>query len=143
MPPPFQHKAFHLTLLPNIYFVKQLPAPTELSGSVLSLLNGTTFFSITRAAEDITIVGELTDNPEIQSLSGGTGDWRCIKIAGPMEFGKPSIPVSDIMFRVSKPSLDRNDWRRVWSPSPAQSGYGPNIRHLDLVSSVSSAVCSR
>jgi len=86
MPPPFQHKAFHLTLLPNIYFVKQLPASTELSASVLSLLNGPTFFSITRAAEDITIVGELTDNPEIQSLSGGTGDWRCIKIAGPMEF---------------------------------------------------------
>jgi len=86
MPPPFQHKAFHLTLLPNIYFVKQLPASTELSASVLSLLNGPTFFSITRAAEDITIVGELTDNPEIQSLSGGTGDWRCIKSAGPMEF---------------------------------------------------------
>jgi len=90
MPPPFEHVAFHLTLLPNIYFVKQLPASAELPENILSLLNELGFFSITRASEEISIVGEITDNPRVQSLSGGFGNWRCIKIAGPMEFGKPS-----------------------------------------------------
>lgn len=92
MPPPFEHVAFHLTLLPNIYFVKQLPASAELPENILSLLNEPGFFSITRAAEEISIVGEITDNPWVRSLSGGVGDWRCLKIAGPMEFGKPSLP---------------------------------------------------
>lgn len=92
MPPPFEHKAFHLALLPNTYFVKQLPASTELPGNVLSLLNEPGFFSVTRTSEEISIVGEITDNPQVQSLSNGVGDWRCIKIAGPMEFGKSSLP---------------------------------------------------
>ena len=93
MPPPFEHDAFHLILLPNTYFMKQLPTSAELPEHVLSLLNGPGFFSITRTPEEISIVGELTDNPQVQSLSGGLGDWRCIKIAGPMEFGKPdSLP---------------------------------------------------
>jgi len=93
MPPPSEHKAFRLALLQNIYFVKQLPASAELSEAVLSLLNGPGFLSITRTPEEISIVGELTENPQVQSLSGGVGDWRCIKIAGPMEFGKPPHPV--------------------------------------------------
>lgn len=92
MPPPFEHKAFHLTLLPNVYFVKQLPHSAELPENTLSLLNGPGFFSITRTSEEISIVGEMTNNPQVQSLSGGAGDWRCIKIAGPMEFGKSLLP---------------------------------------------------
>jgi len=90
MPPPFEHKAFYLELLPHVYFVKQLPSSSTLSEDVLSLLNGPGFFSITRTPEEISIVGEITDNPQVQSLSGGDGGWRCIKIAGPMEFGKRS-----------------------------------------------------
>lgn len=92
MPPPSEHEAFHLALLPNIYFVKQLPTSAELPEHVLSLLNGPGFFSITRTREEISIVGEITDNPQVRSLSGGFGEWRCIKIAGPMEFGKPPLP---------------------------------------------------
>jgi len=76
-----------LTLLPNTYFVKQLPTSSKLQENVLSLLGGPGFFSITRTSEEISIVGELTDNPQVQSLSGGDGEWRCIKIAGPMDFG--------------------------------------------------------
>jgi len=89
MPSPFDHGAFHLALLPHIYFVKQLPSSSTLPGNVLSLLNGPGFFSITRTSEEISIVGEITDNPQIQSLTRGDGEWRCIKIAGPMEFGNP------------------------------------------------------
>ena len=87
MPPPFEHKAFHLTLLPNVYFVKQLPSLSIIPENILSLLNGPGFFSITRTSEEISIVGEITDNAQVQSLSGGDGEWRCIKIVGPMEFG--------------------------------------------------------
>ena len=89
MPPPFDHNSFHLTLLPNPYFVKQLPVSTELPETVLSLLSGPGFFSITRTPEEISIVGEATDDPRILSLGEGVSDWRCLKIAGPMEFGKP------------------------------------------------------
>jgi hypothetical protein len=89
MPPPFEHKAFNLALLPNPYFVKQLPASAELSENVLSLLSGPGFISITRTPEEISIVGEVINDPRVLSLSGGDGEWRCIKIAGPMEFGKP------------------------------------------------------
>lgn len=88
MPPPFEHTAFHLALLPNLYFVKQLPASTELTENVLSLLNGPGFFSITRTPEEVSIVGEVTDDPRVESLSEGLRNWRCIQIAGPMEFGK-------------------------------------------------------
>jgi len=66
--------------------VKQLPASAEFPESVLSFLNGPGFFSVTRTPEEISIVGEITNSPLVQSLSGGVGDWRCIKIAGPMEF---------------------------------------------------------
>ena len=100
MPPPFEHEAFYLTLLPNAYFVKQLPTSSELPENVLSLLNGPGFFSITRTSEEISIVGEITDDPRVQSLSGGVGEWRCIKIAGPMEFG--STPRRLISDRVSE-----------------------------------------
>ena len=74
MSPPFEHKAFHLALLPNVYFVKQLPGSSKLPETVLSLLNDPGFFSITRTSEEISIVGEITDNPQVQSLSGGDGE---------------------------------------------------------------------
>jgi hypothetical protein len=88
MPPPFEHKSFHLALLPNPYFVKQLPISTDLSENILSLLNEPGFFSITRTPEEISIVGEITSDHRILFLSEGASTWRCIKIAGPMEFGK-------------------------------------------------------
>ena len=90
MPPPFEHEAFHLQLLPRFYFVKQLPTSSELPENLLSFLSGPAFFSITRTSEEISIVGEITENPQVRSLSGGDGEWRCIKIAGPMEFGNTS-----------------------------------------------------
>lgn len=90
MPPPFEHESFHLALLPAPYFVKQLSVSTGLPENVLSLLNGPGpgFFSITRTPEEVSIVGELTNDPRILDLSKGVGSmWRCIKIVGPMEFG--------------------------------------------------------
>ena len=110
MPPPFEHEAFHLALLPNIYFVKQFPTSPHLPEDVLSLLNGPGFVSITRAPGEISIVGEITDDPVIQTLSGGDGDWRCIKIAGPMEFGNsPPTFAIRFVFLISEPALNRDN----------------------------------
>jgi hypothetical protein len=88
MPPPSDDKVFHLKLLPNIFFVKQAKPDDRLSASILETLNsGKGFFSITRTTEEISIVGEIDEsNPNPLSLSDG--DWRCIQIAGPMEFGQ-------------------------------------------------------
>ena len=99
MPPPFEHKAFNLTLLPNTYFVKQLPTSDGVPSGVLLLFNEPGFFSITRTPEEISIVGEMTKDPRVLYLSGGVGDWRCIKIAGPMEFGK-SLPLFKILLSI-------------------------------------------
>lgn len=87
MPPPSEDKIFHLQLLPHFYFVKQLPTSSEIPEHFLSLLSGPTFFSITRTPEEISVVGEITDGPEFRSLREGDGEWRCIKITGPMGFG--------------------------------------------------------
>lgn len=81
MPPPSQHKSLTLSLLPELYYVKQTK---ELSKEDLELLNTSTFpsdglFSITRTVDEVSIVGR-----------GGTevdAKWRCIKVAGPMDFG--------------------------------------------------------
>lgn len=42
------------------------------------------FLSITRTAEEISIVGEAT---AILAVDVDDSKWRCINIAGPMEFG--------------------------------------------------------
>ena len=36
IPPPFEHKAFYLVLLPNAYFIKQIETSTELPKNVSS-----------------------------------------------------------------------------------------------------------
>jgi len=87
-----------LALLPNTYFVKQRPSSAELPENIVSLLSEPGFFSITRTSEEISIVGEITGNPQVQSLSGGIGDWRCIKVAGPMEF-----EITGVLCNLTKP----------------------------------------
>jgi hypothetical protein len=82
MPPPIIHPCLHLEILPETFYVKQYPPAGEVPPEVLSELNVTKarsgIFSVTRTAEEISVVGEA---------HGDAGDWRCIKIAGPMEFG--------------------------------------------------------
>lgn len=87
-PPSANPSALHLKLLPNLFFVCQLPitAPHE---KLLSLLTGPSdkFLSVTRTSEELSVVGEegaisTVDDDEDVELK-----WRCIKILGPMEFG--------------------------------------------------------
>lgn len=87
MPPPTDHPAFNLKVLPKTFFVKQLPSHEALSVEVLGALNSSHgFFSITRTTEEISIVGEITESTP-SSLDLSDGGWRCIQIAGPMNFG--------------------------------------------------------
>jgi len=89
MPPPADHPCLQLELLPQPFYVKQLqigePIPVEfLSELNLQKTGGHGLFSITRTREEISIVGEAS----------GDGDWRCIKIAGPMEFSLVGVLAS-------------------------------------------------
>ncbi|KAF9245832.1 ACT domain-containing protein [Melanogaster broomeanus] len=81
MPPPIIHPCLHLEVLPETFYVKQYSPAGEVPPDALSELNVTKarsgIFSVTRTADEISVVGEA---------HGDGGDWRCIKIAGPMEF---------------------------------------------------------
>lgn len=136
MPPPFEHESFHLALLPNTYFVKQLPSSAELPENIVSLLSEPGFFSITRTSEEISIVGEITSSPQVQSLSGGIGDWRCIKVAGPMEFGKPPYKCEIKLFPVSESASGRDNRRVVYLDYTVEGSWNSRLRRVDLVGPV-------
>jgi hypothetical protein len=82
MAPPIDHPCLHLNVLRQSFSVKQYVSADEILPDVLRKLNApntaTGIISITRTAEEISIVCEAEKDE---------GDWKCIKIAGPMEFG--------------------------------------------------------
>jgi len=82
MPPPLNHSCLELELLPQTFFVEQLPVEAGVPAAIANGLNAAQanpgIFSITRTGEEISVVGEAV---------GDDGEWKCIKIAGPMEFG--------------------------------------------------------
>ncbi|KAG1754929.1 ACT domain-containing protein [Suillus paluster] len=86
MPPPLNHPCLELELLDQTFFVKQLPVDAGVPVAIVSGLNAAqdnpSIFSITRTREEISIVGEAI---------GEDGEWKCIKIAGPMEFGMTGV----------------------------------------------------
>ncbi|KAH7925176.1 hypothetical protein BV22DRAFT_1195339 [Leucogyrophana mollusca] len=92
MPPPINHPCLNLELLAGTYFVKQFPAhegiPTE-TLQRLSVVRATStgpgLFSVTRTADEISVVGDAP---------GDDGEWKCIKIAGPMDFGLTGVVCS-------------------------------------------------
>jgi hypothetical protein len=87
MPPPSNHPAFNLKVLTKMFFVKQLRSSEIMTGELLETLNTSRgFFSITRTPEEVSIVGEIDDKND-KLLHVDSGDWRCIQIAGSMNFG--------------------------------------------------------
>ena len=77
------HPSLRLSLLPSTFFVLQTKSiPADILTALAADSAG--FLSVTRTAEEWSVVGECVDGRE--------GTWRCIKIAGPMEFG--TLPVS-------------------------------------------------
>ncbi|KAJ3555655.1 hypothetical protein NM688_g2455 [Phlebia brevispora] len=115
MPPPSpsDHPAFRLTLLPRIFRVEQYKTTEKIPSHFLELLTGGTsaqsqgssarrapFVSVTRTDEEVSIVYEVefggggSTSNEIEA----TSTWRCIKIAGPMDFG-----ITGVMCNFSMP----------------------------------------
>ena len=84
MPPPSDNPAFALTLLPRPFKVVQRSLSDGLDVADLALLRGDgrgRFASVTRTDEEISVVYEC-------EADENDAKWRCIKIAGPMDFGR-------------------------------------------------------
>ncbi|KAI0737234.1 ACT domain-containing protein [Daedaleopsis nitida] len=76
-----EHPCLRLSLLPTPFYVRRVKEiPAELIQKLTAIGDSKEVLSITRTAEEISLVGQCVseDDPEAK--------WRCIKIAGPMEF---------------------------------------------------------
>lgn len=85
MPPPADHPAFRLQVLQQIFDIKQYPCDRDILDVLDSLrasLNQAGLFSLTRTAEEVSIVHQACE---------GEGRWKCIKILGPMDFGLTGV----------------------------------------------------
>ncbi|KAK0246225.1 ACT domain-containing protein [Armillaria nabsnona] len=93
MAPPSDHPSLHLTVLPNDFFVVQLKH-NEIDGDVLINLTSRPerFFSLTRTAEEVSVVGEI--HKDLSQRYHENSGWRCIRIAGPMEFNLTGVLAS-------------------------------------------------
>ena len=81
MPLSLNDPCLTLELLPRTFFVNQLAVDADIPAAIVSGLiagGNSGILSITRTTEEISIVGEAV---------GDEGQWKCIKIAGPLEFG--------------------------------------------------------
>ena len=76
-----EHPSLHLSVLPGLYYVRKVQ---EVPSDVLLRIvdEPQTLLSITRTADEISIAGQCSPESEAE------GEWRCIKIAGPMPFGE-------------------------------------------------------
>ncbi|KAH8899057.1 hypothetical protein GQ53DRAFT_742163 [Thozetella sp. PMI_491] len=89
---PLDHPSLLLSLLPQEYYVVKQDATDEnWNALVRGLLAGSTspssqLLSFTRTDEEISIVGACSATGEHKE-----GDWRCIRIAGPMDFALTGI----------------------------------------------------
>ncbi|KIM82367.1 hypothetical protein PILCRDRAFT_820774 [Piloderma croceum F 1598] len=91
MPPPSSHPSLFLRLLKQPFFVTQLQPNAAIPVPFLEALSSDTsgrFLSITRTAEEISIVGEVAS---ILPVDVDDSKWKCINIAGPMEFGLTGV----------------------------------------------------
>lgn len=83
MPPPADHPCLQLTILPQLFYVVQKRSVDQDVLGLLQAAGRSGFFSVTRTSEEVSIVGEATED-----MPADEAKWRCIKIAGPMEFGR-------------------------------------------------------
>jgi hypothetical protein len=84
-PPPSDHPAFRLRLLPRPFVVEQLkpgePVPAHFVRALTdAAAAGGRVVSLVRTDEEVSLAYEAAD-------ADASAGWRCIKMAGPMEFG--------------------------------------------------------
>ncbi|KAK7058428.1 hypothetical protein VNI00_002062 [Paramarasmius palmivorus] len=86
MPPPLNHPSLNLQVLPETWFVVQLPPQETVPAPILEALSKDTGkgLSVTRTPEELSIAGAWREG--FPDAFKGECTWRCIKIAGPMSF---------------------------------------------------------
>ncbi|KAJ7170163.1 ACT domain-containing protein [Mycena filopes] len=92
MAPPIDHPCLHLHVLPGTFFVRKLE-PSTLNETFKSLLetdDGHSFLSLTRTNEELSVVGEYTEQRTPEEYKEFS-TWRAIKIAGPMNFNLTGV----------------------------------------------------
>ncbi|KAF8560082.1 hypothetical protein OG21DRAFT_1401606 [Imleria badia] len=81
MSPPINHPCLHLDVLGQTFSIKKYASTDEIPSDALRALSVSEarsgIISITRTAEEISLVCEAEEDQ---------GEWKCIKIVGPMEF---------------------------------------------------------
>jgi len=76
-----------LSLLPEILAICQLPKDARVPHWALAGM----FFSVTRTAEELSVVCPQTNVPEEIKKDEG---WRCLKVEGPLDFSAAGILAS-------------------------------------------------
>ena len=79
--------ALALTVLPGTYVACRLDSKAEIPRWATS----GDFFSLTRTADELSVVCEQSAVPEGVRCEG---DWRCLKVLGPLDFGLTGILAS-------------------------------------------------
>ena len=79
--------ALTLCVLPGTYAVCRLDS----GASVPEWATSGDFFSVTRTADELSVVCEQSVVPEGVECEG---DWRCLKVQGPLDFGLTGVLAS-------------------------------------------------
>lgn len=92
-PPPSDHPSFRLCMLERPFKVVQLKPDDPIPEIYIRMLTEQVtaegrFISLTRTNEEVSIVRECSNVEEADAA------WRCIKIAGPMDFGRLSATLT-------------------------------------------------
>lgn len=89
MPPGIISESLHLILYEKEFYVYQLPTDAPIPSQILSALaTPSSFVSVTRTLDEISIVTDFTLSGIEQLKGEGDKPWRSIKIKGPMDFGE-------------------------------------------------------
>ena len=90
MPPQTASPSLHLLIQPSTFYLTQLkassPLPLPLVSQISTPSSSTTFLSITRTDEEISIVSDVDLGLEGDVVERPT-KWCCLKVAGPMDLG--------------------------------------------------------
>jgi uncharacterized protein len=84
MPNESSHRAFTLSLLPDLYAILKFPS----NATVPEWLPSTVFSSITRTADELSIVGPVAHVPPQYPIAL---KWRIMKVHGPLAFTEVGV----------------------------------------------------
>lgn len=78
-----------LSILPDVFAVCRLDPSLSIPDWSLQ-----GFFCITRTQDELSIVCPQATVPQVAQAAGFEGDWRCLKVEGPLDFALTGILVT-------------------------------------------------